>query len=270
MTVVFGRMAVASLCFLPLLRSWRQSVRYAPGDWKWLLLMALFEPCLCFMCETLAMTLTSASQASMIFSTQPLLVAVAAVLLLKESVAPRAAAGFALAIVGSIWLSVAGTATESAPSPALGNFLEFIAVASVAGYTILLKRLCLRYPPLFLTAVQAYAGVVFFLPLAVAFPRTGGTDTPILVPALAVIFLGVFVTLVGYGLYNFAVSRIPASKAAAFTNLIPVFAVLMGRFVLDETLTNTQYLAAALVLGGVILSQTGRISWGSRRVSQEL
>lgn len=258
MAVIFGRMAMASLCLIPFLTAFRREVRYQAGDWKWLLVMALFQPCICFLCETWALTFTSASQAGMIFSTQPLMVAGAAVLLLKESLAPRAAAGFALAIAGAVWLSLAGTATESAPFPALGNFLEFLAVLSVASYTILLKRLCLRYSPLFLTAIQAYVGTAFFLPLAIAFPFTVGPDAPILVPALAVIFLGVFVTLVGYGLYNFAVSRIPASKAAAFTNLIPVFAVLLGRLVLAETLTPTQYLASALTLGGIVLSQTTR------------
>ncbi|WP_245560804.1 DMT family transporter [Desulfovibrio aminophilus] len=256
MAVVFGRMVVAGLCFLPLLKGWRGNVRYLPGDWKWLFLMALLQPCICFVCETLALTYTSASQAGMIFSTQPLMVAGAAVLLLKEKITSRAAFGFALAIAGAIWLSLAGAATESAPAPAFGNLLEFLAVASVAGYTVLFKRLCLRYPPLVLTAMQAYIGIAFFLPLAIAFPSTVSPDVPLMTPALAIIYLGVFVTLVGYSLYNMAVSRIPASRAAAFTNLIPVFAVLMGQFVLGETLTPTQYLAAALTLSGVILSQT--------------
>jgi drug/metabolite transporter (DMT)-like permease len=254
MAVVFGRMAIASLCFMPFLRGWRRSVRYRPGDWKWLLLMPFFEPCLYFIFEALALTQTSASQAGMIVSMLPLLVAVVASRLLGERLSGPALAGFLLAIAGAVWLSLAGVADAAAPDPILGNFLEFLAMVAATGYTILVKRLSPSYPPLFLTAVQAFVGTAFFLPVMLLHP------TPLVLdlapaPVLSVLFLGVVVSVGAYGLYNYGLSRIPASRAAAFTNLIPVFTVVMGRLALGERFTDAQYLAAALVLAGVVLSQ---------------
>jgi drug/metabolite transporter (DMT)-like permease len=261
MAVVFSRMAVASLCFLPFLAGWRRNVRYAAGDWKWLLLMPLFEPCLYFIFEALALTKTSASQAGMLVSMLPLLVAVVASRLLGEKLSVRAMSGFILAIAGAVWLSLAGVADAAAPDPVLGNFLEFLAMVAATGYTILVKRLSPRYPPLFLTAVQAFVGTIFFLPVMLLHPTpltlqvAPGSALPVL-PIMAVLFLGVVVSVGAYGLYNYGLSRIPASRAAAFTNLIPVFTVVMGRFALGERFTDGQYLASVLVLAGVILSQT--------------
>ena len=72
---------------------------------------------------------------------------------------------------------------------------------------------------------------------------------------LSLLFLGVSVTLGAFGLYNWAMSRMPASRASAFINLVPVLAVLLGWLVLNEGLNQLQLLAAMVIVGGVILSQ---------------
>lgn len=61
MQVVFARVAFAGVIYLALYRLWSH-IPYQKGDWKYLLAMVLFEPCLFFLCETFAMTYTTASQ----------------------------------------------------------------------------------------------------------------------------------------------------------------------------------------------------------------
>jgi drug/metabolite transporter (DMT)-like permease len=51
------------------------------------------------------------------------------------------------------------------------------------------------------------------------------------------------------------VSKIPASQASAFINLIPVCAVILGFIILGERFTPIQFVASALVLLGVFISQ---------------
>ncbi|MHC1744493.1 MAG: EamA family transporter [Syntrophobacteraceae bacterium] len=58
--------------------------------------------------------------------------------------------------------------------------------------------------------------------------------------------------MLAYFLYNFGLSRIPASQATPFVNLIPVFSMILGWMVLGEVLTSYQYVAAAAVLGGAM------------------
>ena len=72
---------------------------------------------------------------------------------------------------------------------------------------------------------------------------------------VGMIYLGAFVTIGAFGLYNWGMSRIPASRASLFINLVPVAAVLFGWTLLGESLNPAQCLAAIGVIGGVCLSQ---------------
>ena len=250
--VVFMRQFLASIVFIPLV--WKHFRKIRKQDLKWLILMALFEPCIYYIFEAKALTLTSASQAGMITALLPLLVAIPSALFLKERISKRTLIGFSLAIIGVVFLSLSGKATEESPNPVFGNFLEFMAMVAAAGYTVILKKLSSRYSPFFLTAVQAFMGTIFFAPVLLLIPESREmilTTQSILVVA----FLGIVVTIGAYGFYNFGTSRIPASQSAAFVNLIPIITLILSMVLLGERLTPLQYAAGALVIFGVIFSQ---------------
>ena len=65
MIVIFGRMVVGSICFLVFYRQLRHTV-IKREDVKYLLFMAVCEPCIYFIFEAKALELTSASQAGLI------------------------------------------------------------------------------------------------------------------------------------------------------------------------------------------------------------
>ncbi len=165
MVVIFGRMLVASLCFLLVSKRVTQALHYRRGDYKLILFMAFCEPCLYFIFEAKAVQNTTASQAGMITAILPILVMVAALLLLKERIKKKAWLGASIAVAGVCWLTLESSPSMDAPNPLLGNFLEFLAMVCAAGYTIALKFLTERYSPFFLTAMQAFIGCIFYLPL---------------------------------------------------------------------------------------------------------
>ncbi|MBW2072121.1 MAG: DMT family transporter [Deltaproteobacteria bacterium] len=254
--VIFGRMAIAVVCFSFFARKLRP-VHYEKGQLRLILFMALCEPCLYFLFEAKALEYTAASQASIIAAMLPLLVAVAAHFFLKERLGRRNITGFVIAILGSCWLSLTAEISESAPHPVLGNFLEFMAMVCATGYIVTLKRLTATLSPFFLTAVQTLAGCLFYLPL-LFLPSTTLPSQVAPTALLAMVYLGAFVTFGAYALYNFGVSRVPASQASAFVNLIPAFTILfswLSWLILDEKLTFQQYLAMLLIFLGVFLSQ---------------
>jgi drug/metabolite transporter (DMT)-like permease len=253
LVVVFSRMLLGSLLFATFFRR-AHSVQYQRGDWRLMAFMVICEPFFYFLFESFGLQLTTASQASMVTATLPLLVALAAAVALKERAAPKTWLGFVLAVAGVVWLSSSGEATETAPHPLLGNFMEFMAMVCAAGYTITLKKLSTRYSPFFLTAVQAHAGALLFLP-GLFLPWTSWPSSFTWGPVLAILYLGVFVTIAAYACYNYGISRIPANRAGAFVNLIPVFSVIQGYLFLGERFTAPQCAASALVFVGVFLSQ---------------
>ena len=256
--VVFGRMLVALLCFLPFLpRLWPGRDGFV--DLPYLFLMVLMEPCLYFILEAFALENTTASQAGMITSMLPLMVAVAAGFWLHERICRYTWSGFFIAIAGAWWLSLSGESSAYAPAPLLGNVLEFFAMVCAALYTVILKRVSRHYTPMQLTFFQAIAGTLFYFPVLFLPSTVLPADLP-LSPSFAVLYLGTLVSIGAYVLYSYGVSRIPATQASAFVNLIPVFSVVLGFLVLGERFTPEQFTASAVVFAGVLLSQ-----WGGMR-----
>ncbi|BEV73471.1 MULTISPECIES: DMT family transporter [unclassified Paludibacterium] len=255
MVVLFARMLVASLC-LGLLVWWRGGVRfdYRAGDWKWLLAMGLIEPCLYFLFEARALQYTSASQAGMITSAMPFLVALGAMLFLREKVSLHKWLGLCLSCAGIIWLTLGSHPDEHAPDPWLGNLLELAAMCCSAAFVLIVKKLSDRYSPLVMTGMPALMGCLWF-GAGMLLP---GVQLPQHYPlgaCLLILYLGAGVTLGAYGLHIWAVTRVPVTVAASFNNLIPVMTVLSAWIVLGETLSLPQMLACALVLLGVLIGQ---------------
>ncbi len=251
-SVMFCRFSIAFLFIIPILRKIIPK-SYKKGDWKILLPMVLFQPCLYFLFETNALTYTTSSQAGIISACLPLMVAVTAWIFLCESIQRKTIVGLILSIFGVMLLTLFQSQGSTASSPILGNFLETLAMASACGNMILVKNLSARYDTWSLTCMQVCAGMLFFSPGIV---QVLDTDPSIFNSKVIfiLIYLGVCVSFFSFGLYNWGISKIEASKASIFINLIPVTAVILGWFVLGETLNFKQVFAAGIVIAGVVIS----------------
>ncbi|MCG8339627.1 MAG: DMT family transporter [Proteobacteria bacterium] len=253
MVVIFGRMIIALIFILLFLKPLR-NIQFRKHDFKYLLFLGFCEPCLYFVFEAIALKNTSASQAGMVTATLPLIVAIPAWFFLKEEMTARKILGFTLAVGGVVLLSIGSDVTENAPNPLFGNFMEFMAMVAASGYIITMRYLSTSYSSLFVTSFQAFIGSIFFLPL-LALPTTTLPTSFEILPVLAIIYLGIFVTFGAYGSYNYAISKIPASQATAFINLIPVFTLVMGVLILGDKLTLMQGIAIVIVFLGIYVSQ---------------
>jgi drug/metabolite transporter (DMT)-like permease len=98
-------------------------------------------------------------------------------------------------------------------------------------------------------------GTVFFSPAILLHSSTLPASWPI-GPSLAIVYLGGCVSVFAYSLYNYGLQHIPANRASAYVNLIPIFAVLLGWFFFNERLTWVQVIGMAMVLAGVWLSSS--------------
>lgn len=249
------RMLIATALVAPLWGRFPPPDR-RPGDRRLLLALVLLYPIAYFALETNAIRLTTASQAGAVSAVAPLLVALGARLFLGERLPAPAVLGLALATGGVVVLSLGGPGTATAPNPALGNLLELTALALYAIATLIIRRLSSRFDAWLLTALQVTAAALVYLPAVMLTPAATYTAVS---PAAwaAVLYLGLAVTLLPIGLFNVAVSHMPAARAALAVNLVPVVAIATGWLLLGEALAPVQVAAAAVILGGVLL--------GSRR-----
>ncbi|MEX0287178.1 MAG: DMT family transporter [Paracoccaceae bacterium] len=75
-----------------------------------------------------------------------------------------------------------------------------------------------------------------------------------------VVYLGILMTAVGYGMWYSLLRRNPVSQVAPFLLLLPVFGVVGSYLVLGETLATIAILGGLIVIAGVALILTDKAS----------
>lgn len=252
-TIIFFRMLFASVIFLFFIKK-ILNYNFTRGDIKNIFLLSLFEPCLYFLFEAKALVYTSAAQAGAISSLMPITTAIAAIFFLNEKISKQLILGCILGFTGLLVLSFNSEITQNASNPLLGNLLEFLAMTCSAGYAIIAKKMTEKFSALFITASQVLLGTLFFLPFFI-YDLNNYSFNFNLNAFLYILYLSLFVSICGYGLFNFALSKTSASKAGMFINLVPVFTLLIAYIVLNEKLNVTQLFACGLILFAVFISQ---------------
>lgn len=246
------RMIISAILFIPFFFTVYKNIKIDFKDIKLFLLMMLCEPCLYFLCETTALKYTTSGQAGIVSSLEPVLLVIAARIILKEKFVKIVYLGLFVCIIGSVLLSISSDESELAPNPLLGNFLELLAIILTDTCVITTKYLMDRYPPFFLAGVSVIGGAIFFILLNIF---TGGSFEVVLNSSLFLVaYLGIL-TVVAYALYNFAICTLPASKFSPFLFLLPIAAVFFGWFFLGETFNMKQFASCILVFVGLAICQ---------------
>lgn len=73
------------------------------------------------------------------------------------------------------------------------------------------------------------------------------------------LFVALLSTFVGYLVWALAIQRMEATRASAYIYFIPFFSMLVAILFFDERLSTLVILGGALILGGVLLIQLGKI-----------
>jgi drug/metabolite transporter (DMT)-like permease len=106
-------------------------------------------------------------------------------------------------------------------------------------------------------AAQSATGQLFVAFLVIA-PITIFTgNLPTTLPSLqaigGIVALGLFGSGMAYFLYYHLLTQVGATRTVIVTYLLPIVAILLGYWVLNETITRDMVMGMALILGGVIL-----------------
>ncbi len=251
---VFLRFSIASMIFLALLlyRGWP---KLTASDHKKLFLTALFEPGLYFTFETLGLTYTTASKASVIISMVPIAVLLLASCMFKEKIRVKSLVGILLSVAGIIIMVVGDPKFSMSLAGSLtGDLLILGAVVAAAFYMVLARDLGQRLTAVQITSFQMFYGTIFFAPLFIL--NAGGINwAQVSYQSIgAIIFLAIFASVLAFLFYNYALSQIPASRAAIYLNGIPVVTAIGAWIILGERFTLLQGAGALLVLGAVMLA----------------
>jgi len=208
-----------------------------------------------FSFENMGIARTSASEAAILIATIPIFVALIGAFLPAERPTGRQWAGILLSFAGIVVLVVA--AGDAGGGSLTGDLLVLAASLSAAVYGILARRLLVSRSALFVTAWQNLFGALFMAPLALLEALVLGVRRPTAEAAGGVLFLTLVCSIVAYLLLNYAFRFLPATRVSVFINLTPVVAVTGAFVLLGERFTAAQLAAAAVVVVGVLLANSG-------------
>jgi len=210
--------------------------------------------------QAYALTLTSAVNTGWLIGLIPLWSAVLSAFLLKERFGPAKIAGLLVGFAGALLVVTRGDlgAGLLALPATQGDLLVLASTVNWALYTVLGHPTIRRLGPTRATAGAMLLGWLMLLPLFAA--RAGWSDYARLSPAgwLAVLFLGVACSGLGYLFWYGALERIEASRVAALLYLEPLVTLAAAVVLLGEPVRATTVAGGLLVVGGVVLVQTAR------------
>lgn len=238
----------AALVLLALTRLREGQWRWPAGQWRPLLLQALFGVVLFRVFLFYGLPLTSAASGGILSSGVPAVTALLAWAILRERLSPRTLAGVLLTGLGMLTMTVPGAATSAGRDPLLGNLLVLGAVFGEASWNVLSRLSGARLSPLAATTYVTVLAFLMFLPLGLPQALTFSFDQ--LPPALwwALLYYALGATVLAYLCWFAGVRHVSASTAAVYTGWFPVSAVACSALFLHEHLTVWHGLGLLLVL----------------------
>lgn len=202
-----------------------------------------------------------AGLASLVLQSQAFFTVLMAALFLGEGVRRHNVLGMAVAVLGLLLIEQ-GAAPGSVPL--LGFILTLLAALSWASGNIVTKGTG-KIDMLGLVVWGALVPPLPFFILSWIFEGPAAIHASLAgvgyVGVLAVFYLALIATIVGYVLWGRLLSRHPASKVAPLSLLVPVVGLLSSAVFLDERLAAIQWLGGAIVMLGLAINVFGLLLW---------
>ena len=199
--------------------------------------------------------LIEAGRAAVIIANNPIVIALFAALLLGEKLNLNKIIGILLSVFGAIVVITHGH-PERLLSEGIGRG-EWYIFGCVASWVIysLVGRVAMRgFSPLVAVTYSSLIGTLLLFPAALVeglFRQIGSYH---LSAWGSLLYLGLCGTVLGFVWYYQGIQKIGSTRAGQFINFVPVSAVLLSVWLLDEPLTGSLLIGLLLVSGGVYLA----------------
>jgi drug/metabolite transporter (DMT)-like permease len=180
----------------------------------------------------------------------------AAVLLRDDRLGWHKLAGVLLGIAGL--LSIFASNIMLQPNAWLGVLSILFSVLIHSFSSVWIKRINSQLPGLVVTS----GGLFIATPLFLLTWWFADGQWPTEMPAqstLALVYLGIFGSALGFTLYYFLLGRLAASTVALITLVTPVLALMIGQWLNGELIPLKVWLGSALIVSGLMLHL-----WGER------
>lgn len=251
--VVTLRLFLAAAILFIIMAFDRDSMKLQKGDVFKMMVVAFFEPFLYFNGEANGMLYVSSSVGSIIIAVIPIFAAIGAWLFLKENLSLGVMLGVVLSTIGVIVLTVGSGDFRSTFK---GVVYLIFAVFAAIGYSLTVRPMTLKYKTLAIVGYQSLFGFLFFLPIfLIRDSRHFFTMQHPPEALMTVIAMSLFASIFAFILYTDVIRKLGVAKTNIFTNLIPVFTVILAAIIHKDRIDLKTLGGLLLVLCGLFLSQ---------------
>jgi drug/metabolite transporter (DMT)-like permease len=250
LVIAAGRLSMATLFLLPLAARCSAELQKLPRpDWR-LALLSGFLLGLHFAGYISSLRFTSIAAATVLATSTPIWVGLAAPLLLGERLTRYVVAGLMVALMGGGLIGLEGSG--SGGQSLLGNALALSSALTGAAYLIIGRRL---RPHL---SLVAYTSIVYGMAALTLLLLTLLAQQPLLGYPLQVYILCLLMALVpqllGHSSYNYALGFLPVAYVSIAVISEPVGASLLGWLLFEEIPGPATIVGGILIGSGVLLA----------------
>jgi len=203
---------------------------------------------------------TSASHSAWVIGTSPIFVLLIAARIGLEQITVRKVAGMAVAFTGVAVLAGQAARHHALPhaeATLAGDAITLGATILFALYAAYGKKATEVHGTVVVNGFAFIGGALLLAPVvwwqARAFPFAAVTTAG----WASLLYMALFPTTICYLIYYYALTRISASRLAAFVYLEPVIATLMAVAFLGERITPPLAIGGTVILAGVLLTERG-------------
>jgi drug/metabolite transporter (DMT)-like permease len=206
---------------------------------------------LCIVLQNVGMTMTSATNAVLLFNINVGFVAILAAVILKDKLARMVLIGLFTGMVGVLLISTNGDLSTIYSGTFQGNLLVLLSGLLWAFCTVYLKKVLDRGKDVTMfTGAMFLLSVVFLLPMTAVFTTSYAMDG---VAWASVVWTGVVCTGIAYLTYNIGLQRVSVTVATILLLSEVVFAMLFALLFLGEVPTGSIALGGGLIVLSVVL-----------------
>jgi len=246
------RIPAASLLLFATVLMRGESIALRRKDIPTVVAVSFFGMFLFMTCFIMGIYLTSASNAGVINATIPLFILIVSFLSGIDRPTPRTVGGIAVGFMGMLALTFRTGGFTVNP----GDLLIVLSCVSWAIYTVFGKKIVAVYNPMLAIAWVYLFTSLFQLPLF--FYQLGGQD---FVAVSGMNWLNLAVSTLGSvylanTLYYYAIKKIGPARTGVYTNLTPVFTVMLAALIRGELITRLQIVGLAVIIAGITIARS--------------
>ncbi len=208
--------------------------------------------------------LTTPINASLMMTTNPIMVLIAASLLIREAITMRKITGILIGITGATLLLVWGKKFSIHDASVLGDVFILINSLSFAVFLIIVKPLMQKYNTLTVMKWIFLFGSILVLPFGYSEFTEIKWETFTTEIWLATIYVVIGVTSLAYILNVYALKNLSPSSVSVYIYLQPLFATMFAIFLGKDHLNLMHLIAAVLIFLGVWLVTSGKMASSTR------